>query len=451
MQFGSDPIRGLNHTVGPISLAPPFPSPFRIPPSVVQTGSPQVARHFNSSSLSPLNLERAAGLEAASPIRKNSSWNPGDITHRSTIRHVPWPRSKNEESLWLVLARKLKKRIRNSFRTCAYAEAAETSFLGFAKDFKHATTLEVSTQQLHKIPRQWLNPDLTLISFKACKLASLPTHFGARTPRLEQLFLDHNRLKSLPESLSLLTNLRDLGLTANLFTTFPDVVGRLTALQTLSFTNNAIEEFPPCLGFCQQMQAMYLSKNPVSSLPLTIGLMQHLRIMTVDVTDNMVSPPAVICRLGFDLLFKYLSLHMHNAIVLFRNQLRKTFLKAKAAFQQFDMNRDGLLDRAEVRQALGMMKVDLDYFDDLWVCLDVDNSGAVDFNEFFENMMKNQHETLRDPRVELGPDVDEEILEAAYRNVHMMTKPVREDSLDQVDLEKEVKAFRVNNLRVQVR
>eukprot|EP00293_Proteomonas_sulcata_P002979 CAMPEP_0184319502 /NCGR_PEP_ID=MMETSP1049-20130417/108828_1 /TAXON_ID=77928 /ORGANISM="Proteomonas sulcata, Strain CCMP704" /LENGTH=108 /DNA_ID=CAMNT_0026639647 /DNA_START=825 /DNA_END=1151 /DNA_ORIENTATION=+ len=56
------------------------------------------------------------------------------------------------------------------------------------------------------------------------------------------------------------------------------------------------------------------------------------------------------------------------------------------------------------------MKVNLEYFDDLWVCLDLDNSGEVDYREFFDNMMKSQHETLRDPKQELAGYLTEEEL-----------------------------------------
>lgn len=279
-----------------------------------------------------------------------------------------------------------------------------------------------------KIPRQWLNTHLQRISLKECDLDNLPIRMGNSVPQLEQLFLDHNRLSSLPQSIEHLENLRDLGLTANNFAVFPVQIGRLTKLQILSLQNNKLEIVPPCIGYCKAMKGIYLTRNPLRSISLAVGMLQDLRSLTLDVTPELRQPPPAVARMGFEFMHEYLSIHMHNATVLFRNELRKSFLKCKAAFLKFDTDSDGHLDLVEVRGALQTLKVNIDYFDDLWVCLDQDNSGYVTYEEFFDNMMQTQHETLRDPREELmaatsGESEENDGLQSAFKNLNTLTKP----------------------------
>ena len=65
------------------------------------------------------------------------------------------------------------------------------------------------------------------------------------------------------------------------------------------------------------------------------------------------------------------------------------------AFNHFDKDGDGSLQKNEVARALEILKIDIKYFEYVWLTLDIDNSGIVEYWEFVDNMTSNNEEILK--------------------------------------------------------
>jgi hypothetical protein len=138
--------------------------------------------------------------------------------------------------------------------------------------------------------------------------------------------------------------------------------------------------------------------------------------------------PWKIGNVGHTAVIEWLKTFYHNIVVNFRSELRKNFLTPKAvsapggcleegrfvstlyvtkgsfkrlawhslqAFNHFDNDNDGFLVKTEVARALEMLKIDIKYFEYVWLTLDIDNSGTIEYWEFVENMTSNMDEILK--------------------------------------------------------
>ena len=83
------------------------------------------------------------------------------------------------------------------------------------------------------------------LSLIGANLVKIPSKVNVENfPLLTQLYLGHNRLKSVPENLFLLTNLRGLYLQNNLIERMPLALGHLTDLNELYISNNELVLIP---------------------------------------------------------------------------------------------------------------------------------------------------------------------------------------------------------------
>ena len=101
---------------------------------------------------------------------------------------------------------------------------------------------------------------------------------GGNFTQLEWLYLDGNRLTSLPESIAggtsggNLTSLERLYLTDNQLTSLPESIGNLTSLEGLYLVNNQLTRLPSTIaggtsgGNLTSLKDIYLANNPLTSL-----------------------------------------------------------------------------------------------------------------------------------------------------------------------------------------
>ena len=147
--------------------------------------------------------------------------------------------------------------------------------------------------------------DVTSLDVSNCGLEELPESVG-RLRRLEFLNAGGNRLRSLPASVKLLTNLKRAFFLANAFEEVPEVLGELPSLFMLSFkanavrtvserslapslgwlilSDNAIERLPNSLGNCARMRKLMLAGNRLSSLPESMKNLKNLELLRL--ADN---------------------------------------------------------------------------------------------------------------------------------------------------------------------
>lgn len=69
-----------------------------------------------------------------------------------------------------------------------------------------------------------------------------------------------------------------------------------------------------------------------------------------------------------------------------RDAIRKQNLNPKAAFEQWDINKDGSIDRSEFAAAVGALSLNYskEQIDKLFDELDLDKSNSVSIEEFFD-------------------------------------------------------------------
>ena len=134
------------------------------------------------------------------------------------------------------------------------------------------------------------------------RLATLPPDLFRDLDRLEDLFLDHNRLATLPPDLFRdLDSLQTLDLSDNVLATLPpDLFRDLDSLQTLRLSDNALATLPSDLfRGSPRLRALWLVDNQLMALPP--GLFRDLdRLQNLSLHRNRLGnlAPAFLQVLG---------------------------------------------------------------------------------------------------------------------------------------------------------
>lgn len=149
-----------------------------------------------------------------------------------------------------------------------------------------------------------------------------PPHIG-KLPALQELWLDHNQLQSLPSEIGQLSNLTcldlsenkleylpeeiaglesltDLHLSSNILETLPDGIGKLDKLTILKVDQNRLTSLNSNVGRCYNLQELILTENFLSELPVELGNLVKLTNLNVD-RNSLSSIPGEIgnlCELG---------------------------------------------------------------------------------------------------------------------------------------------------------
>lgn len=188
----------------------------------------------------------------------------------------------------------------------------------------------------------------------------------------------------------------------------------------LSLQNNRLSAISPKIGYCKELRALYLQSNPLQSLPVSIGALPVLSDLSFDIVESMTVPPPEIGAAGHQASIEWLRVYYHNIVVNFLTMLRSYFLNPQAAFNFFDvegnadrsglLRADGNLDKHEIARALEFMKVNMRFFDYLWITLDVDNNGHVELWEFVKNWNSSTGVRLIEPHVALKPFLQSDVI-----------------------------------------
>jgi Leucine-rich repeat (LRR) protein len=174
---------------------------------------------------------------------------------------------------------------------------------------------------------------------------------------------------------------------------------------------NKLTTVDACVGYLRELRSLYLKGNPLRKLALSIGALQNLHILSYDNAEGMTIPPCQVGKVGHIAVIEWLKIFYHNIVVQFRSELRKNFYTAKAAFNFFDKDRSGQLDKDEVSAALEYLNIDVKYFEYVWLTLDMNNNGVVEWFEFLHNFAANMDETVKDPYIDLKPFLPDEVIQ----------------------------------------
>jgi Leucine-rich repeat (LRR) protein len=162
--------------------------------------------------------------------------------------------------------------------------------------------------------------DRFLLLLSGQNIRTLPESIGY-CRKTQQLFLDDNRLKALPNSVSKLELVHDLHLSNNDFTTFPQVILELNKLKSIYFNKNLLKEIPQEINQLNNLQTLDFRNNRLTAFPKNVLALQNLDTLLLD--DNCIKrlPETII---GLNKL-SYLSLRNNpiseNQVNYIRQQL----------------------------------------------------------------------------------------------------------------------------------
>lgn len=140
------------------------------------------------------------------------------------------------------------------------------------------TTLAVAGNSITSIPEE-IQGCSSLVTLRADhnKITDLPEHLSL--PVLEDLYLQHNNLESIPSSFgSNFPELLTVDLSSNRLVTLPTSIGLLTKMSKLRVQGNALRSLPDSLTQCKALKLLDAPDNFISVLPqfLASGPITHL-------------------------------------------------------------------------------------------------------------------------------------------------------------------------------
>jgi internalin A len=107
---------------------------------------------------------------------------------------------------------------------------------------------------------------------------------------LKKLNLSSNQITTIPTSILRLQKLDTLWLHQNLFETFPELVTQLSNLQALSISNNRIASVPSTIGALKNLTLLWLFGNDLDELPESIGTLPNLKGLNCSDNDLHTLP-----------------------------------------------------------------------------------------------------------------------------------------------------------------
>eukprot|EP01043_Picozoa_sp_COSAG02_P032971 COSAG02_NODE_2226_length_9456_cov_6.430587_4_plen_1233_part_00 len=118
---------------------------------------------------------------------------------------------------------------------------------------------------------------LTVLKLTNNQLESLPASVFDLS-ELQQLWVDVNKLTSLPPEIGKLTNLWYLKLDENDLVWLPDEIGQLQALEELQADAAGLRSLPPTIKYCRSLKSLYLDNNRLTIFP-DISTMGNLTLI----------------------------------------------------------------------------------------------------------------------------------------------------------------------------
>nr|XP_013004399.1 leucine-rich repeat-containing protein 1 [Cavia porcellus] len=153
----------------------------------------------------------------------------------------------------------------------------------------------------HCIPLWRCNRHVESLDRRHCSLVCVPEEVYRYARSLEELLLDANQLRELPEQFFQLVKLRKLGLSDNEIQRLPPEIANFMQLVELDVSRNDIPEIPESISFCKALQVADFSGNPLTRLPESFPELQNLTCLSVNDISLQSLPENIGNTIGYQL------------------------------------------------------------------------------------------------------------------------------------------------------
>ena len=160
---------------------------------------------------------------------------------------------------------------------------------------RRKSRLEKQEKELLKIIEEAARDGRTYLYLDDQRIKSLPTEIGQLT-NLTKLRLYKNQLTSVPKELGQLKNLNWLDLSNNQLTSVPKELGQLKNLEVLSLGGNQLASVPKELGQLKNLNGLDLSNNQLTSVPAELGKLTKLTGLNLS-SNQLTSVPKELGQL----------------------------------------------------------------------------------------------------------------------------------------------------------
>jgi hypothetical protein len=113
-------------------------------------------------------------------------------------------------------------------------------------------------------------------------------------PNLKNIYLNKNRIRWIPTNwFNRFSQIKTLDLSRNKITTIPDSISRLTNLEGLFLDGNNIENVPESIGHLSKLVRLNLALNKIKALPESIGNLKNLEDFYVEYNQLRILPSSM--------------------------------------------------------------------------------------------------------------------------------------------------------------
>lgn len=159
--------------------------------------------------------------------------------------------------------------------------------------------LDLSSNNLKSIPEGITGlKDLKTITLTANQLIDLQTQSWEKLTSLKNLDLSRNQISSFPQGVQHLLQLQFLNLSANKITSFPSLEDATYQMKILSVDYNKLERLPDNLHHYQNLQTLTASYCDLPALPEAIGALKQLKILNLEGNNLKTLPKGLADNLN---------------------------------------------------------------------------------------------------------------------------------------------------------
>jgi len=119
-----------------------------------------------------------------------------------------------------------------------------------------------------------VSSNLTIVDISNCKMQAFPENIF-KLKKMERLFINDNSLTKIPSTISMLKNIKMIGVDAEL-SELPKEIGDLKSLHSLDLRGNSFSHFPVQIVALTNLKVLDLMYNSITEFPAEISKMSNL-------------------------------------------------------------------------------------------------------------------------------------------------------------------------------